>query len=58
VRVRQLGARDLGEVKHLLYETKGNLTPGEEGAGASGSELIRAGLRLAAGYDRGKEAAE
>lgn len=46
-RLRQLGVRDLADVKYVLYETKGELTIVREG---EGGPLVAHGLRDAAGY--------
>jgi uncharacterized membrane protein YcaP (DUF421 family) len=51
-KLRQLGARDLGELRYVLYETKGELTVVREDGQPDGG-LVRTGLRDAAGYEPG-----
>lgn len=50
-KLREEGVRDLGELRYVLYETKGDLTiVREEGAGAPDGELVRSGLTHAVGF--------
>jgi uncharacterized membrane protein YcaP (DUF421 family) len=48
-KLRQLGARELSELRYVIYETKGDLTVVREGERPDAS-LVAAGLRDAAGY--------
>jgi uncharacterized membrane protein YcaP (DUF421 family) len=49
-KLRQLGARDLEELRYVIYETKGDLTIVRED-GTSDGDFVRIGLRDAAGYE-------
>lgn len=50
-KLRQQGVHDLGELRYVLYETKGELTlVREEGAPSPDGPLVRTGLQDAAGY--------
>jgi uncharacterized membrane protein YcaP (DUF421 family) len=50
-KLRERGVGDLSELRYVLYETKGELTIVEErGDGERDAELVRIGLRDAAGY--------
>jgi uncharacterized membrane protein YcaP (DUF421 family) len=50
-KLRERGVRDLSELRYVLYETKGELTIVEErDEAAEDAELVRIGLRDAAGY--------
>jgi uncharacterized membrane protein YcaP (DUF421 family) len=52
-KLRQLGVRDLAELRYVLYETKGELTVVRESAtDAPDGPLILAGLADAAGFPR------
>src|SRR4051794_30203363 len=54
--LRQHGVASIGELRYVLYETKGELTiVREPGAGVADPELVRAGLRDAAAYPRQDE---
>lgn len=48
-KLRQLGARDLGQLRYVIYETKGDLTIVREDGSPDG-DFVRAGLRDAAGH--------
>jgi uncharacterized membrane protein YcaP (DUF421 family) len=50
-RLRQRGITSLGELRYVLYETKGELTiVREPGENVPDPELVRTGLREATGY--------
>jgi uncharacterized membrane protein YcaP (DUF421 family) len=48
--LRQAGIEDLGQLRYVLYETKGNLTCVREDGSESPSALWRGGLQDAAGW--------
>jgi uncharacterized membrane protein YcaP (DUF421 family) len=48
-KLRELGVGRLGELRYVLYETKGELTVVRENGSDDDPELVRAGLRDAAG---------
>lgn len=56
-KLRELGIRDLKELRYVLYETKGDLTVIRETGAHIDGALIRAGLSDAAGFDLGKRQA-
>jgi uncharacterized membrane protein YcaP (DUF421 family) len=49
-KLRELGVRDLAELRYVLYETKGELTVVRETDAVDDGVLIRAGLADAAGF--------
>ncbi len=49
-KLRELGIRDLSELRYVLYETKGELTVVRETGAATEGALVRAGLADAAGF--------
>jgi hypothetical protein len=51
----ELGHRELGELRYVLYETKGELTVVPE-SGTDDGGLVTAGLADAAGFDHGSRA--
>ncbi|RBY78971.1 DUF421 domain-containing protein [Geodermatophilus sp. TF02-6] len=52
-KLRERGVRDLGELRYVLYETKGELTiVREEGPGTPDGALVRIGLARAADVPR------
>jgi uncharacterized membrane protein YcaP (DUF421 family) len=48
-KLRELGHRELSDLRYVLYETKGELTVVRE-SGADDGALVRAGLAAAAGF--------
>lgn len=51
-KLRQQGVHDLGELRYVLYETKGELTiVREKDVTGDDAPLVRSGLRDAAGFD-------
>lgn len=52
-KLRERGVRDLGELRYVLYETKGELTiVPETGPDTQDGSLVQAGLRDAAGFSK------
>jgi uncharacterized membrane protein YcaP (DUF421 family) len=49
--LRELGIRDLQDLRYVLYETKGQLTVVPETSGHTDGPLVRTGLSDAAGFD-------
>jgi uncharacterized membrane protein YcaP (DUF421 family) len=50
-KLRERGVREISELRYVLYETKGELTiVPERGEAEQDAELVRIGLRDAAGY--------
>lgn len=49
-KLREQGVRDLGELRYVLYETKGALTVVRETDPAADGELVRSGLAQASGF--------
>ena len=54
-KLRELGIHELGDLRYVLYETKGELTVVRETGGPDGT-LVRAGLADAAGFVTAPEA--
>jgi uncharacterized membrane protein YcaP (DUF421 family) len=58
-KLRERGVRDLGELRYVLYETKGELTiVPETGPDTGDGSLVQAGLRDAAGFSGGPPATD
>ena len=53
-KLRELGVRELAELRYVLYETKGELTVVRETGAADDGALVRAGLADAAGFVPGE----
>jgi uncharacterized membrane protein YcaP (DUF421 family) len=49
-KLRELGIRELGDLRYVLYETKGELTVVRETGAETDGALVRAGLADAAGF--------
>ncbi|MGY1608446.1 YetF domain-containing protein [Geodermatophilus sp. SYSU D00700] len=56
-KLRELGIHEVGELRYVLYETKGELTVVRE-TGEPDGALVRAGLADAAGFDPGPRPSE
>src|SRR3954454_20622468 len=55
-KLREQGVERLADLRYVLYETKGELTVVRENGSPGDPELVRAGLRDAAGYTAGNAA--
>ena len=53
-KLREQGVERLADLRYVLYETKGELTVVRETGASVDAELIRAGLRDAAGHRPGR----
>ena len=56
-KLREMGIRDLRELRYVLYETKGELTVVRETGADDDGALVRAGLAHAAGFAAGETTA-
>jgi uncharacterized membrane protein YcaP (DUF421 family) len=56
-KLRELGVRELAELRYVLYETKGELTVVRETGADDDGALVRAGLAHAAGFAAGETTA-